>query len=380
MLKDRSEIEDALAKLARDKDKSIEGTMYYVVGVAEAGKAPDAADLQRLAASKNPTAQDIVAAYGTGPLSRQGAEAILERIESDDSALHQAIAEQVRTKAGIKTPPATGPPSDLGKALVGLMILAVAGIGLILLVGYLALRSQGKLQPLGSPTGIPNRADGDRYATRAVQAFVFYIASSLILVPFAKTVSPALLSVLEGLIMLISAAILLLLPVGGKLFTLKKVGVTGENLGKNVVWGVAGALGNLPIVIVAFLVSIPLTRGLPPPEHPISQEIAGGGGIGMMLALFFVACIVAPLWEEFVFRGHILPAMTALFRSPAAGIFGSAFLFASIHPQGIAGWPMLFTLGAVLAALTYQTRSLVPSMVMHFTHNFLTLLAGLNVS
>jgi membrane protease YdiL (CAAX protease family) len=58
-------------------------------------------------------------------------------------------------------------------------------------------------------------------------------------------------------------------------------------------------------------------------------------------------------------------------------VFFSSLLFAMVHPTGVPAWPALAAIGAMAALLTFQTRSLVPSIVMHAVHNGTLLLLNL---
>ena len=81
-----------------------------------------------------------------------------------------------------------------------------------------------------------------------------------------------------------------------------------------------------------------------------------------------------------MFRGTMLPAISRVTKSPAWGIVISSFLFAAIHPQGLVLWLSLATVGAMAAMVTYQTKSLVPAIVLHAVHNFAIMMMGLLVN
>jgi membrane protease YdiL (CAAX protease family) len=111
------------------------------------------------------------------------------------------------------------------------------------------------------------------------------------------------------------------------------------------------------------------------PGHPV-QDYITNGGIPLILLVFLTACVAAPIVEETMFRGvlyrHLRDA-TAGWKRFASVVFSAlvnGLIFASIHPQGIYGVPVLATL-AVGFSLTREWRgSLIAPMVMHFIHNF----------
>jgi membrane protease YdiL (CAAX protease family) len=88
----------------------------------------------------------------------------------------------------------------------------------------------------------------------------------------------------------------------------------------------------------------------------------------MALALV-EAGLLAPLAEEFIYRGVLL---VSLMKEIGVGgaIFGSSLLFALAHagaqPQSVLS---LFLLGAALAYAAYRTRSLVAPILTHAVFN-----------
>ncbi len=111
------------------------------------------------------------------------------------------------------------------------------------------------------------------------------------------------------------------------------------------------------------------------PGHPV-QDYISAGGVPLILLVFITACVAAPIVEETMFRGvlyrHLRDA-TAGWKRFVSVVFSAlinGLIFASIHPQGIYGIPVLATL-AIGFSLTREWRgSLIAPMMMHFIHNF----------
>ncbi|MBU3100740.1 MULTISPECIES: CPBP family intramembrane glutamic endopeptidase [Clostridium] len=81
--------------------------------------------------------------------------------------------------------------------------------------------------------------------------------------------------------------------------------------------------------------------------------------------------IVAPIYEEIIFRGILLKGMSKK-TNPAIAIVVSALLFAVVHmniPQGINA----FLLGLVLGFIYLNKKSIYLSIFAHFINNFLAL-------
>ncbi|WP_133273268.1 CPBP family intramembrane glutamic endopeptidase [Hymenobacter radiodurans] len=82
---------------------------------------------------------------------------------------------------------------------------------------------------------------------------------------------------------------------------------------------------------------------------------------------FFVICISAPILEELLFRGLLLPGLLKNY-SPRKAIVQSSLLFGIIHlnPAQVVS---AFLLGLFLGWLYYRTHSLAACIVVHFLNN-----------
>jgi membrane protease YdiL (CAAX protease family) len=209
---------------------------------------------------------------------------------------------------------------------------------------------------------------------RSAQIFVAFLGISLIggllLRPLQN--SPfASLPLYFGV--LIAVLLLSKVPVWGKWISLRTIGISKENLGRHVLWGVGAAFANAPILVVVMLISTQVFKGLPSPEHPTTVELTTTSNPWVIVVSVLLAAVMAPIIEEIMFRGTMFPGFSRAFNSPIWGGVASSLIFAAIHPTGIPAWPALAAIGGMSCFLVYQTRSLVPSMVMHATHNFGTL-------
>lgn len=141
-------------------------------------------------------------------------------------------------------------------------------------------------------------------------------------------------------------------------------------------WG--SYLGALPLVPLGLLIMALLNFFLPEGTHSLSESLlTSNEGIGIAVV---EGVIVAPILEEFLFRGLIFPLMLSRFGSVwKAGLF-SSFLFAAVHMQGPPAWPILMLLAGACTYAYVHTKSLVASMIVHATHNALILLLVLNMS
>ena len=101
------------------------------------------------------------------------------------------------------------------------------------------------------------------------------------------------------------------------------------------------------------------------------------GSAGMVVAIVYGVGL-APILEEIVFRGFMLPPLVRWI-GPAPAIALDALAFGLLHLDDPVAVPPLALLGATLAWLRWRTGSLWPSFVLHFTNNliaFVILLAA----
>ena len=86
-----------------------------------------------------------------------------------------------------------------------------------------------------------------------------------------------------------------------------------------------------------------------------------------------VLCIIAPIAEEYLFRGLMMRKMLKWNISPWYAIIGSSIMFGLIHlnPAQIPG---AIILGIFMAWMCYRTRSLIPGIIIHITNNTLSLI------
>ena len=137
-------------------------------------------------------------------------------------------------------------------------------------------------------------------------------------------------------------------------------------------WGLGGYFVALPMVILISLINQQLWQGQGG-SNPI-LPIALNGQDGLALALFFItASIAAPVFEEVMFRGFLLPSLTKYMPIWGA-IIASGFLFAIAH-LNISEVLPLAVLGIILGVVYTRSRNLLSSMLLHSLWNSGTLLS-----
>lgn len=132
-------------------------------------------------------------------------------------------------------------------------------------------------------------------------------------------------------------------------------------------WGLAHLALAVPLVLAAAWAAGPLTRRFPAPQREMVDFLSGLGGAGPLLAAALTVALVAPLFEEVLFRGTLLPFLARRWGWGFA-ILGSGLLFGAIHLQP-AGLPTLSVLGVVLGAAVRTSGSLFAAVLLHALWN-----------
>lgn len=140
----------------------------------------------------------------------------------------------------------------------------------------------------------------------------------------------------------------------------------------SILWGIGGYLVALPLVIVVSLLNQKLWQGQGGSNPILPLALEGRDSIALLI-FFITACVAAPMFEEIIFRGFLLPSLTRYV--PVWGaILASSLLFAIAHLSLSEVLP-LATLGIVLGIVYTRSRNLLASMLLHGLWNAGTLLS-----
>ncbi|MBD2038472.1 CPBP family intramembrane metalloprotease [Leptolyngbya sp. FACHB-321] len=137
-------------------------------------------------------------------------------------------------------------------------------------------------------------------------------------------------------------------------------------------WGLGGYFAALPLVILISLVNQKIWQGQGG-SNPILPIALEGKDQGAFVLFCITAAIAAPIFEELLFRGFLLPSLTRYM--PVWGaIVLSSFIFALAHLSLSEVLPLM-TLGIVLGFVYSRSRNLLASMLLHSLWNSGTLLS-----
>ncbi len=140
-------------------------------------------------------------------------------------------------------------------------------------------------------------------------------------------------------------------------------------------WGWMAAGVGLQIASTLVLLPLAELHGREEAQEVVEQFEDAQGFQVLLFAL--VVVIVAPISEELLFRGALLRALQRK-TTPAWAVFGSALIFALVHPiasptiGSVMAVPALLALGVFSAGLAVRTGNLSASILLHAGFNLLT--------
>lgn len=157
----------------------------------------------------------------------------------------------------------------------------------------------------------------------------------------------------------------------------RAAGVIPTRPGRDAAAAALGLLVAVPLVLAtnALMVGLGLLLGEPAPRiaHQVLEVIRDETSPTVLAGLLTSALVLAPLLEEFIFRGLLQTALLEVlgWRRRWPIVLLSAALFSLVHATGVP-WqvlPGLFVLGVVLGWLVERTGSLWPSIGVHAAFN-----------
>jgi membrane protease YdiL (CAAX protease family) len=142
---------------------------------------------------------------------------------------------------------------------------------------------------------------------------------------------------------------------------------------RNMAFGVAGYVVAVPVVAFLTIFSTVVLGGGEDGLNPaIPVLVESHLGLDFWLLVANVV-ILAPLFEEFFFRGFLFQQFRRFYSLPNAVLL-SAAVFAAVH-LSIESFLPLFGLGVLLAGVYHTTRSLWAAMITHALWNLGTVMA-----
>ncbi len=207
----------------------------------------------------------------------------------------------------------------------------------------------------------------------------FFVGQFMLPYLFSKFISPDSLSMRgQGLYVFTSYALMSSLAIGVLYLSIQSYLPLPPDWFKFnwksnwLLWGIGGYLVATPIVIVVSIVNEKIWHGQGG-SNPLLQIVLEGKDSTALLLFFITAAIAAPLFEEFLFRGFLLPSLTRYIPVWAA-ICLSGLLFGVAH-LSLSEIIPLTTLGIILGIVYVRTKNLLAPMLLHSLWNSTTLVS-----
>ncbi len=142
-------------------------------------------------------------------------------------------------------------------------------------------------------------------------------------------------------------------------------------LKKSIIQGLRGWIMIIPFVLLTSLIMNLLVEN-DVGSNPLLEIVLNNNNYFAFILLFITTTFAAPLFEEIIFRGVLLPIMSRDF-GRIIGIIASSFIFALAH-LSFNEFPPLFVLGIGLGTTRLISGRLFSSIIMHSLWNGLTFL------
>jgi len=270
--------------------------------------------------------------------------------------------------------------------IVTTLPLLTGVIGVILFIVLLIQRIfQGKNSLWAKNAGLSWTTPWDGEVTLQVFIFGFFFGGQIVI---GQIVMPLLLSILpinrpvdiqtqaflllfsyllvsSGALTVLYLSIKSFLPLNSEWFRLRFQE-------KWFLWGFGGYCVALPIVVLVSLINQQLWQGQGG-SNPLLQLVLDSQNSIALVVFFCTAGIAAPLFEEFLFRGFLLPSLTRYL--PVWGaITVSSLIFAVAHLSLSEILPLM-SLGMVLGFIYTRSRNLLAPILLHSLWNSGTLMS-----
>ena len=137
-------------------------------------------------------------------------------------------------------------------------------------------------------------------------------------------------------------------------------------------WGIGGYVAAIPLVLLVSVINQQIWQGQGG-SNPLLLLALQAQDKVVLLIFFVTSSIAAPIFEEIMFRGFLLPSLTR-YVSVTNAIIISGFIFAVAHLSLSEVLP-LATLGIVLGFVYTRSRNLLAPMLLHCLWNSGTLIS-----
>ncbi|MEL7510859.1 MAG: type II CAAX endopeptidase family protein [Cyanobacteria bacterium J06554_3] len=141
--------------------------------------------------------------------------------------------------------------------------------------------------------------------------------------------------------------------------------------GRWALWGLGGYFVALPLMLGVSLLNQQIWQGQGG-NNPLLQIVLEERDPIALGLFLFTAAVAAPVFEEILFRGFLLPSLTRYF--PTWGAIGLSSVIFSVAHLSFSEVLPLSVLGAILGFVYARSRNLMSSILLHSTWNSITMI------
>lgn len=136
-------------------------------------------------------------------------------------------------------------------------------------------------------------------------------------------------------------------------------------------WGISGYFVALPLMLAVSLINQQIWQGQGG-SNPLLQIVLEEGDPVALGIFLFTAAVAAPVFEELLFRGFLLPSLTRYV--PVSGAIALSSLVFAIAHLSLSEVLPLAVLGSVLGFVYTRSRGLLAPMLLHSLWNSITMI------
>mgnify|MGYP001795407044 CR=1 FL=1 len=141
--------------------------------------------------------------------------------------------------------------------------------------------------------------------------------------------------------------------------------------GRWALWGLGGYFVALPLMLGVSLLNQQIWQGQGG-NNPLLQIVLEERDPIALSLFLFTAAVAAPVFEEILFRGFLLPSLTRYF--PTWGAIGMSSVIFSVAHLSFSEVLPLSVLGAILGFVYARSRNLMSSILLHSVWNSVTMI------
>lgn len=265
--------------------------------------------------------------------------------------------------------------------IFGIIYLA----GIVLFARWLAKTSLGKAALVGS---VPRRNSMPFYVPFVpIGVYIGLISIGTwavrALLPGLSEWQQAFLdNVVAGIVATAAVAVIFVMAREYFARRLKGFGIDPKTIGRDFYSAVVNLLSVWPIVLAALWLTVLLGRliageGFHIEKHEALETLLVNQQWSIRLVMIGLAVLVAPLFEETLFRGLFQTLMRSFLPGAWLAIVVSSAIFATFH-QNWTHWPTLFVLSMCMGYAYEKSGSLFRPIFIHAIFNAISILAAFN--